>query len=102
MGIDPISLAVGGAMVSVAYVTGLITRRRRHPKEPRSKCGCGHSLAMHDEKSNTCHAEYERETYNKSGDYIGPRQVQCKCQRYVGPIPVDHIIMEGSLPPPKG
>jgi hypothetical protein len=44
------------------------------PAEPQPVCGCGHHLSFHNPKTQTCASD------------------GCRCQQYIGPEPLGHII----------
>ncbi|MCO1574616.1 hypothetical protein M8C13_02440 [Crossiella sp. SN42] len=97
---DPITLAVGGGLLIIGYLTGRLTRRKRPPEPVTAVCGCGHSLALHDVADGACHGENARpKSYNKKGDYVGTVYTRCPCRRYVGPQPLEDIITTRYLPP---
>lgn len=91
--IDPISLAVGAAILAVGFLTGRLSRRRVKDDPAKPVCGCGHSLAEHDRDTDRCHAQIRRDKYDSIGDWVGHTWVPCTCRRYVGPQPVESLWM---------
>jgi len=91
MVMDPISIAVGAAVLATGWVTGRLGRRRPEMAEirPVGECGCGHSLALHDTETTRCTAEIRRVRQDAHGNRNGHEWVPCSCQRYVGEYPVD-------------
>jgi hypothetical protein len=97
---DPISLAVGAALIVSGYGAGRVHRPRKQPDTPTATCGCGHALAHHDCETNECHGQLLRKaSRNKHGDYIGDQWVPCTCRQYVGPRPMEHLFSMPLLPP---
>lgn len=98
---DPIALGVGGCLVVVGYVAGLLTRRKSQaPERTGAICGCDHSLALHNAESGRCHGEIKRpDSYDEAGTYLGTQHVNCACQRYVGPKPLEEFFEQRLLPP---
>jgi hypothetical protein len=96
---DAVSLLVGASLLALGYLVGRFARPRPRPAEPTATCGCGHGFDQHDPAENRCHAELSRATYNQHGEVVGYTYVPCTCQRYVGPLPAEHIIQMHLLPP---
>jgi hypothetical protein len=88
---DPISLAVGAALLAAGWLSGRVTRRRppaaAAPSGPT--CGCGHSLALHDRQEGIRNGEVRREHYWDDGSRNGYEWVECTCRQYTGELPVD-------------
>jgi hypothetical protein len=98
--VDPLSLAVGGLLVVVGFVTGRLGRRRpTGPVVPQAVCACGHPLSQHDPESTICHAEVARDSYTKRGKWAGHTWVACSCRQYIGPRPIDEVFSPRLLPP---
>lgn len=75
---DPLSLLVGALLVVAGCLTERATRRAYvAPATGEYVCACGHSLAFHDldPDDSQCNAL----------DLV--EDDQCRCLRYVGPIP---------------
>ncbi len=98
---DPISLAVGAALLAAGHLTGWLAGRRstRRAAATPPVCGCGHGLEQHDPDTKACHAQVRRDTYNKHGDWVGDTYVACTCRQYVGPTPVEQLFNTPILPP---
>jgi hypothetical protein len=99
--VEPVSLAVGAALLAVGFVAGRIGRRRppAPPSNPVPVCGCGHALSQHDTGTNTCYAELRREVFDRRGRFTGHTWVPCTCRQYVGPRPIDEVFLPRVLPP---
>jgi hypothetical protein len=98
--VEPLSLAVGAALLAAGYLGGRLGRRRsRSPATPVAVCGCGHPLSQHDPQTNTCHAEVPRDAYDRKGRWAGHTWVACSCRQYVGPRPIDEVFAPRLLPP---
>lgn len=98
--IDPISMAVGAALVGVGVLVGRKNRKRGVPP-PQPKCSCGHGLAEHNPKTKACHAQVRRESGWRKGDGAANEWiwVPCTCQQYVGPEHISSIYVPEALPP---
>ena len=88
---DPLSLAVGAVILAVGMLIGR-RMRRKPPKPPAIKCGCGHNYGAH-ENGGRCMAGVK--TANEwSLDKYGDREAshwhypQCPCRAYDGPEPL--------------
>ncbi len=46
----------------------------QQPPDPQPVCGCGHHLSFHSPQTSTCAFD------------------ECRCQQYVGPEPLGHVI----------
>lgn len=89
--IDPISLILGGALISIGWVTGRRNRRQREPKTPKLICSCEHGYGIH-KNGGTCGKEIKRANeWNTLGTTIGWEWVPCPCQSYDGPQPLPQI-----------
>jgi hypothetical protein len=86
---DPISLAVGAALLATGWLTGRVRRGRASAPVPAWECGCGHSFALHNRETSECTGETKREHYTVTGARNGYEWVQCSCRRYVGEVPID-------------
>ncbi|MFF0531724.1 hypothetical protein ACFYT3_25485 [Nocardia amikacinitolerans] len=93
---DPLSLAVGAALVGVGFVCGRFGRRRARSgaKALTARCGCGHDLALHDRETGKCHAEISRKGVHGLREWVG-----CQCRRYNGPTPLEDVFVPPILPP---
>ena len=79
---DPVSLAVGAALLASGYGGGRVGRARRHPKPPKPTqpiCGCGHHKSFH-QNDGAC----QERVYVS---YVEGHK-QCTCKHYVGPEPL--------------
>jgi hypothetical protein len=96
---DPVTLAVGAAILVAGVLIGRVARLRRSNRAPEPVCGCGHHYAMHDPATSVCHATFARELF-QNGKYVGNR-TPCNCRVYTGPQPVQVIWADGvALLPP--
>lgn len=58
----------------------------------RAICGCAHHFSFHDPKTGLCHHKERQETkWDDYGDAVKWERVQCGCQRYVGPEPLESL-----------
>lgn len=98
--VDPLSLAIGAALLVSGFVAGRIGRRRQ-AAQPIPMCPCEHVETMHTEDG--CTAEIRRPYYDKhgfrgNGEY---HYVRCACRRYGGPEVIRGVISLGiAVPPP--
>lgn len=86
---DPISLVVGAALLAAGWLAGRIRRRTSAASTESYTCGCEHSYALHDRKSDECVGEVRRRHYYKNGARNGWEWAKCPCRRYVGDVPLD-------------
>jgi hypothetical protein len=89
--IEPLSLAVGAALLAVGFLAGRIGRVSRRPPDDQQVCGCTHHRSMHDPESGACHARVKDGYY----DYT------CRCRRYSGPVPIETLWTPPVLPEPR-
>ncbi|MGH9290824.1 MAG: hypothetical protein ACRD0V_21430 [Acidimicrobiales bacterium] len=88
---DPLSLAVGGALLAAGALAGRLgLRRRSAPPTPGFTCGCGHGYGCHDNGAR-CVAEVERPRYLSDGYRGGSEWVACPCLFYDGPEPLPRV-----------
>ncbi len=93
---DPLSLIAGAGLLAVGYLTGRIGRRWKPKEDGVARCGCGHSLALHEPEKATCHATVrQRRARDKKGNYLGNQYVSCTCRQYVGPLPLEQVVDTG-------
>lgn len=85
---DPISLAVGAAILGAGFLAGRF-RRPGRSTGLQYTCSCEHPLSFHDPKTKTCHGT------------IGWDKVSCTCKQYVGEMPLDLSVLNQPLPPPS-
>lgn len=55
---EPVSLAVGGALLVVGFLVGRVVHRNGQPK---ARCGCSHHLSLHDPQAGTCQGTVKQE-----------------------------------------
>jgi hypothetical protein len=94
--LDPITLAAGGALLGIGYLSGRVGRRRSlpRPKKPTKPiCGCGHGLEQHDPRTAACHGTVRRPRTESN------RYVPCTCRQYTGPRAVEELFATPILPP---
>jgi hypothetical protein len=98
---DPLSLAVGAAILAAGHATGRLSKRPPRPRHhAQATCDCGHPLAMHDPASNECHGEtLTHDVHNPQGFLIGNQLRPCTCRQYIGPRPVESLFATPTLPP---
>jgi hypothetical protein len=93
---DPLSLAVGAALLAVGFLAGRIGRAGRRPPDEQPICGCTHHRSMHDPESGTCRARI------KLGNWFdGYHHQTCRCRQYSGPVPIIDLWTPPVLPAAK-
>jgi hypothetical protein len=100
---DPVSVVIGGALVAAAYLSGRV-RGRRRPKPVQNTaatCGCGHPLAVHDMKTDTCDEQVRLMNYLPDGTRNGWKWERCRCRKYIGPRPLEEFLAPVILPHPN-
>lgn len=93
---DPISLAVGAALLVAGFLAGRFRRPNRTPKEPTYQCTCKHYLSDHDPQTGVCHGTNQQKVY-QDGTFRHFDTVPCTCRNYVGPKPLELTYL--SMPP---
>jgi hypothetical protein len=102
---DPFSLAAGGVLVGIGYVSGRIGRRKNKKNPTPSKplkaiCGCSHGYHNHDPKTGVCTAlVLHKDWYDERGRYRGNQRLACTCKQYNGPKPLEQYFATMTLPP---
>lgn len=87
---EPITLAVGGALVLVGFVGGRITRPKTALAALTYDCtGCLHAFSMHDPKTGECNAAEKSALWSTSGKHLGYHPAPCACLNYTGDRPLD-------------
>lgn len=98
---DPISLAVGGALLAVGWLLGRIRGQATGASDSDpDACGCSHPLALHDRTSGTCAGQDRREHYMRFGDRNGFEWASCACRQYTGTRPIEELLGQPYLPQP--
>lgn len=75
------------AGLTVGVVLAILSDRRHRRRNPPPVCGCKHHYALHDPATGTCKAKMNvpkwRPGYGMRADWV-----DCTCQVYTGPTPV--------------
>jgi len=100
--IDPISMAVGAALLAVGHLTGRFRRRPVEPPPPPT-CSCGGVLSLHDPETGVCHHQVQRpKKWNSAGKPTSFEFVPCGCRQYDGPERLPSFYVPPvALPPPS-
>lgn len=78
-------------VAAAALLIGLHLGRRMRPKPPeplRPICSCDHGYGSHHSGGNCAGKEREPSKYDKFGETVAWKMVQCTCTRYDGPDPL--------------
>ena len=82
--IDPISIALGAALVLAGFVLGKVNRRKPISADPTICVGCGHSLTYRDPATGACTAvEVTQTSVFVNGDLDHYEDVLCNCKNHV-------------------
>ena len=89
--IDP-NLVIGATLIVIGYGAGRIhlvkNNKATLSSSPLPICGCTHSLAHHDKKTDKCFGQILQKDVH---DGIGNNHwVDCTCRQYVGPQPIEN------------
>ena len=94
---DPLSVAVGAALVIAGAVIDRLMCRRTpgaSGRVPSADCSCGHGYGTH-EGGYRCHGEIQRDRFcpdgEWAGDWVGYDWVPCPCRLYDGPPPLPKL-----------
>lgn len=80
------------------FIRGELEQRRQRARDrerlqvsgPDPVCGCGHHYSFHNGQTGLCMHKGRAETkWDEYGDPVKWEMVQCGCQRYIGPQPLD-------------
>lgn len=88
-----------GVVVIVAFLIFILlasrdtkVRSKETPVDPAPVCGCGHHYSFHNPESKLCmHTARTAVHWNASGTPVKWGHLQCGCQRYIGPQPLDTL-----------
>jgi hypothetical protein len=89
---DPLTLAVGGALAGAGWLAG---RAHRRPSSPtlHTICSCDHGYGTHKD-GQACEAQVERDhPYSQREPYESTEWVPCPCLTYDGPEPLPKVWM---------
>jgi hypothetical protein len=98
--VDPVSLALGGALLISGMVLGRVSRSRANTQPP-AVCSCSHGWGTHDQPVGRCHGDIRRTKYDSIGDKVGYTYVPCPCRAYDGPESTSVIHLPGAWTAPQ-
>lgn len=100
---DPLSIAVGGALLATGWLAGRRARRPpklpEPPKQPEAICGCDHHLSAHDLATGKCHEKARLGQKYRDNQMTEWKWVPCNCRQYTGPRPIDTVFHPGYILP---
>jgi hypothetical protein len=94
--VEPVSVAVGAALLAVGYLGRRRSRSPRHAGRGLRLRSPAQPARPADEH---CHAEVPPDAYDRKGRGAGHTRVACSCRQYVGPRPIDEAFAPRLLPP---
>ncbi|WP_433662492.1 hypothetical protein ACQPW1_10255 [Nocardia sp. CA-128927] len=96
--IDPVSVGIVGATFSIGFIAGRVRRQPASKPAVVARCSCRHAYSLHSDDG-TCHGR--RQSFMDWMDWFdGYNPVPCECQRYDGPIPLEHFLPSMPYLPP--